>query len=144
MGCHLLLQGIFLTQVEPRSLASSALAGGLFITAPPGKPLNPSLCLSTPNFIFPLAQHIITCQEASLTTPRCKDVSIKYLQHGLQTKMHPGARCGTQMSSKGAKTTCPRCGGDCLTTHHEQVTISTQTTSDFSRGAHLQEKSPKV
>ena len=33
MGCHALLQGIFLTQgIEPTSLKSPALAGGFFTT----------------------------------------------------------------------------------------------------------------
>ena len=39
MGCHFLLQGIFLTQgIEPKSPASPALAGGFFTTESPGKP----------------------------------------------------------------------------------------------------------
>ena len=41
MGCHCLLQGIFLTQgIEPRSPAFPASASGFFTTAPPGKPLS--------------------------------------------------------------------------------------------------------
>ena len=38
VGCHFLLQGIFLTQGS-KSAVSPALAGGFFTTAPPGKPL---------------------------------------------------------------------------------------------------------
>ena len=39
MGCHALLQGIFLTQrIEPASPASLPLAGGSLPPAPPGKP----------------------------------------------------------------------------------------------------------
>ena len=38
VGCHALLQGIFPTQgIEPTSLTSPALAGGVFTTPPPGK-----------------------------------------------------------------------------------------------------------
>ena len=37
-GCHFLIQGIFLTPgVEPTTPAAPALAGGFFITEPPGK-----------------------------------------------------------------------------------------------------------
>ena len=41
MGCHFLLQGIFLTQesIEPKSSASHALAGKFFTTEPPGQPM---------------------------------------------------------------------------------------------------------
>ena len=39
MGCHALLQGIFLTQgIEPMSPASPAFAGRFFTTVPPEKP----------------------------------------------------------------------------------------------------------
>ena len=38
VGFHFLLQGIFLTQGLNLSPVSPALAGGFFITAPPGKP----------------------------------------------------------------------------------------------------------
>ena len=38
VGCHFLLQGIFLTQgPNPVSLASPAVPGGFFTTVPPGK-----------------------------------------------------------------------------------------------------------
>ena len=33
LGCHALLQGIFLTQIKPTSLMSPALAGGFFTTS---------------------------------------------------------------------------------------------------------------
>ena len=40
MGCHFLLQGnLWDPGIKPKSLVSTVLAGGLFITAPPGKPL---------------------------------------------------------------------------------------------------------
>ena len=40
VGCHALLQGIFLPGIEPASLASPALAGRFFLPlAPPGKPI---------------------------------------------------------------------------------------------------------
>ena len=41
MGCHFLLQGIFLTQgsIEPKSPGSQALAGGFFTSEPPGQPM---------------------------------------------------------------------------------------------------------
>ena len=40
VGCHFLLQGILPTLgVEPMSLVIPALAGGIFKTTPPGKPL---------------------------------------------------------------------------------------------------------
>ena len=38
MGCHFLLQGIFLTQGSKPHLLFPALAGGHFTTEPPGKP----------------------------------------------------------------------------------------------------------
>ena len=38
VGCHFLLQGIFLTQGSNRSLLSPALAGRFCTTAPPGNP----------------------------------------------------------------------------------------------------------
>ena len=39
VGCHFLLQGnLWNPGIEPKSLVSTALAGGFFITAPPGKP----------------------------------------------------------------------------------------------------------
>ena len=46
VGCHFLLQGIFSTRIKPASLASHALAGSFFSTAPPGKPkvFNKYLC----------------------------------------------------------------------------------------------------
>ena len=48
MGCHFLLQGIFLTtEIKPTSLA---LAGGFFTTEPPGKPHMEKLLVSE-NFI---------------------------------------------------------------------------------------------
>ena len=41
VGCHFLLQGIFLTQGwNPSLLHSPALAGGFFTTVPPEKPVN--------------------------------------------------------------------------------------------------------
>jgi hypothetical protein len=42
MGCHLLLHSIFLTQELnlPASIVSLVLAGGIFITVPPGKSPN--------------------------------------------------------------------------------------------------------
>ena len=41
MGCHFLLQGIFLTQgsIEPKSPGSQELAGGFFTSEPPGQPM---------------------------------------------------------------------------------------------------------
>ena len=40
VGCHFLLQGnLWDPGIEPKSLVSTALAGGFFITEPPGKPL---------------------------------------------------------------------------------------------------------
>ena len=42
MGCHFLLQGIFLTQgSNPSLLTSPALAGGFCTTEPPGKHWGP-------------------------------------------------------------------------------------------------------
>ena len=53
MGFYFLLQGIFLTQGSNlRLLAPPALAGGFFITVPPGKPKNTgvgSLSLELPD-----------------------------------------------------------------------------------------------
>ena len=45
VGCHFLLQGIFLTQGSKPHLPS-ALAGGFFTMVPPGKPLGPSSAAS--------------------------------------------------------------------------------------------------
>ena len=39
VGCLFLLQGLFLTQIEPTSLMSLALAGRFFTTVSPGKPI---------------------------------------------------------------------------------------------------------
>ena len=39
VGCHFLVQGIFLTQGWNMSLMSPALTGGFFTTTPPGKPM---------------------------------------------------------------------------------------------------------
>ena len=38
VGCHLLLQGVFLTQGSNPSLLSPVLAGSFFTSEPPGKP----------------------------------------------------------------------------------------------------------
>ena len=51
MGCHFLLQGIFLTQemsLQPTSLGSPESAGRFFTTAPPGKPLEKGVHLFNP------------------------------------------------------------------------------------------------
>ena len=41
VGCHVLLQGVFLTQGSNLCLMSPALAGGFFTTEPPRKPIFP-------------------------------------------------------------------------------------------------------
>ena len=51
VGCHFLLQGIFL--IEPESPASPALAGRFFTTEPPGKP-------------FPLESTVVTSDLSSV------------------------------------------------------------------------------
>jgi len=52
VGCHFLLQGIFLTQeLNPHLPASPALAGGFFTTEPPGKP---RLCVANSKFQKPI------------------------------------------------------------------------------------------
>ena len=46
VGCHFLLQGNLPDSgIKPTSPAFSALAGGFFTTAPPGKPITKDSCL---------------------------------------------------------------------------------------------------
>ena len=53
VGCHFLLQGIFLTlRLKPVSLTSPAMAGGFLTTTPPGKPKIQNNCIKKINFIM--------------------------------------------------------------------------------------------
>ena len=52
VGCRILLQGIFLTGIEPTSPASSALAGRFFTTEHPGSPLCTCIPLHLFSFFF--------------------------------------------------------------------------------------------
>ena len=52
VGCHFLLQGIFLTRIEPVSVASPAVADKFFTTVPLGKPRVCWEWATTKNYCF--------------------------------------------------------------------------------------------